>query len=77
MMRTSKKVVIAAIASITAFTVAETWLLYSTGTGYPDTFIVSWFTFWSVELAALSGIKRAEIKQNPYKVVETREEEVG
>lgn len=75
--RTSKKVVFAAIAAILSFWIAETILLAFDKMGYPDAFVISWFTFWSVELSALAGIKIAETRESPYKSKESREEEIG
>lgn len=65
-MRTSKKVVLAAISAVVSYWIAETVLLIIKGFGYPDTFTISWFTFWSVELSALAGIKITEARKNPY-----------
>lgn len=75
-MRTSKKVVLAAISAIILFWVMETVLLFVTGAGYPDAFVAAWFTFWSVELAALAGIKITEARVSPYKG-DGGEDEVG
>lgn len=65
--RTSTKVVIAAICAIILFWLSEFFLLYTGNSGYPDVFIKSWFFFWSVELAALAGIKITKVRrQAPY-----------
>lgn len=65
--RTSTKVVIAAICAIILFWCSEFFLLYTGNSGYPDVFIRSWFFFWSVELAALAGIKITKVRrQAPY-----------
>lgn len=63
---TSTKVVAAAIVAITLFWASEFYLLYIGGDGYPSTFIQSWFFFWSVELAALAGIKITKVRHAPY-----------
>jgi hypothetical protein len=64
---TSTKVVVAAIIAIVLFWVSEFFLLYTGNAGYPDVFIRSWFFFWSVELAALAGIKITKVRsQAPY-----------
>ena len=64
---TSTKVVIAAILAIVLFWMSEFFLLYTGNSGYPDVFIRSWFFFWSVELAALAGIKITKVRrQSPY-----------
>ncbi|MEG1523821.1 MAG: hypothetical protein RR475_02215 [Clostridia bacterium] len=73
-----KKVVIAAIAAIILFWIAETVLrIFNNGTGYSDTFTICWFTFWSVELSALAGIAITESRKSPYMKFESREEEIG
>lgn len=67
--RTSTKVVVAAILAIIFFWLSEFCLLYLGNSGYPDAFIKSWFFFWSVELAALAGIKITKVRrQAPYEV---------
>jgi hypothetical protein len=74
----SKKIVFAVIAAILSFWIAETILLALNLTGYTDVFIVSWFTFWSVELSALARIKITETRKSPYtKSEESRDEEIG
>lgn len=64
--RTSTKVVIAAIIAIILFWVSEFYLLYTGNDGFPGDFIKSWFFFWSVELAALAGIKITKVRKAPY-----------
>lgn len=64
---TSTRVVVAAICAIVLFWLSEFFLLYTGNSGYPDVFIRSWFFFWSVELAALAGIKITKVRrQSPY-----------
>lgn len=64
--RTSTKVVIAAITAIVLFWISEFYLLYIGNTGFPTAFIQSWFFFWSAELAALAGIKITKVRNAPY-----------
>lgn len=64
--RTSTKVVIAAITAIVLFWISEFYLLYIGNTGFPTSFIQSWFFFWSAELAALAGIKITKVRNAPY-----------
>jgi hypothetical protein len=64
-MRTSKKVVLAAISAVLAYWIAET-ILVACGKPYPQEMTISWFTFWSVELSALAGIKIRETRSCPY-----------
>ena len=65
-MRTSTKVVVAAIVAITLFWLSEFYLLYIGNSGFPTAFIQSWFFFWSAELAALAGIKITKVRNAPY-----------
>lgn len=71
--RTSTKVVIAAITAIILFWLSEIYLLVAVQTGFPDMFIRSWFFFWSVELVSLAGIKITKVRKSPYE--ETLEDE--
>lgn len=64
--RTSTKVVIAAITAIVLFWISEFYLLDIGNTGFPTAFIQSWFFFWSAELAALAGIKITKVRNAPY-----------
>lgn len=64
--RTSTKVVIAAITAIILFWMSEFCLLFIGNEGFPADFIKSWFFFWSVELAALAGIKITKVRKAPY-----------
>lgn len=64
--RTSTKVVIAAITAIVLFWMSEFYLLYIGNDGFPTAFIQSWFFFWSAELAALAGIKITKVRNAPY-----------
>jgi hypothetical protein len=64
--RTSTKVVIAAIIAIVLFWMSEFYLLYIGNEGFPSSFIQSWFFFWSAELAALAGIKITKVRTAPY-----------
>lgn len=71
--RTSTKVVTAAIIAIILFWLSEIYLLTVVQTGFPDKFIESWFFFWSVELVSLAGIKITKVRKSPYE--ETLEDE--
>ena len=61
-MKTSNKVLVAAVVAIVVFFLAETALLVYNGEGYPDQMIISWFAFWAVELAAIAGIKISKVR---------------
>ena len=85
----SKKIVVCSVCAILLFFITETYLLNNGLESYPDVFIVSWFSFWGVELFNLSRIKINEDKldklPNPYKDIqdqygsedEDREKAVG
>lgn len=64
--RTSTKVVTAAIIAIILFWLSEVYLLTVAQTGFPDKFIESWFFFWSVELVSLAGIRITKVRKAPY-----------
>lgn len=65
-MHTSTKVVIAAVSAIILFWLSEIYLLLYGNSGFPDSFIKSWFFFWSVELVSLAGIKITKVRKSPY-----------
>lgn len=75
--KTSNKVLTAAIAAIILFWFSEIGLLLWGQSGFPDRFITCWFTFWSVELAALAGIKITKVRHSPYTNDEIEEEANG
>lgn len=64
--RTSTKVVIAAIIAIVLFWISEIALRVIINDGFSNAFIYSWFSFWAVELAALAGIKITKVRKAPY-----------
>lgn len=63
---TSNKVLFASVSAIIIFWISEIVLLATGNEGFPDVFIKCWFTFWSVELSVLAGIKVAKVIKNPY-----------
>ena len=56
-MKTSTKVVLAAVVCNIVYTVAAFVLQFATGVEVSSTLTTCWFTFWGVELGALAGIK--------------------
>ena len=63
-MKFSKWIVTLVILLNAAFTVAVLFIFYRVGTE-PTTLIGAWFSFTTIELWALAGIKKREIeKQN-------------
>lgn len=63
-MNTSNKVLIAAITAIILFTIACLYIQYHIGTEVSSTLITLWFSFWTVEIAALTGIKISKVIKN-------------
>jgi len=62
-MKFSKWIVTLVIMLNAAFTVAVLFIFYRVGVE-PTTLIAAWFSFTTVELWALAGIKKMEIEQN-------------
>jgi len=60
-MKFSKAIVSLVILLNTAFTVAVLFIFYRVGVE-PTTLIAAWFSFTTVELWALAGIKKREIE---------------
>lgn len=67
MKKYSKKIILLIIVAIVVFWLTETLLIALTGNGYPSYFVYAWFTFWSVELVAMAGIKITETHTSIYK----------
>lgn len=63
-MKTSNKVLIASIIAIILFTVACMYIQYSTGIEVGSTLTTLWFSFWTVEIVALTGIKVSKVFKN-------------
>ena len=69
-MKFSKWIVTLVIMLNAAFTVAVLFIFYRVGTE-PTTLIGAWFSFTTIELWALAGIKKREIeKQNDREGIE-------
>ena len=69
-MKFSKLIVALVILLNAAFTVAVLFIFYRVGTE-PTTLIGAWFSFTTIELWALAGIKKREIeKQNDRERIE-------
>lgn len=71
-----KVLLVAAIACIALF-VSETLLLVFRGEGYSDTFIISFYTAWTVELWQLAGIRKEKLRCTAYKTAESDENAAG
>ena len=60
-MQTSNKVLIATISAIILFTIACLFIQYKTAVEVSSTLITLWFSFWTVEIVSLAGIKVSKI----------------
>ena len=63
-MQTSNKVLIAAIMAVILFTIACLYIQYRTGIEVSSTLITLWFSFWTVEIVSLAGIKVSKVFKN-------------
>lgn len=61
-MKTSTKIVIAAVICVVLYTVAAFVLQFRGEMEISSTLTTCWFTFWSVEIASLAGIKITKTK---------------
>lgn len=62
--KTSNRVLIFIILAIVSFTIACLYIQYVTGVEVSSTLTTLWFSFWTVEIVALTGIKVAKIINN-------------
>ena len=60
-MKTSNLVLFSSIVMIVLFTAACLFIQYKTGSEPSSTLITLWFTFWTVEIASLAGIKITKV----------------
>ena len=58
---TSTKILISVIVAIVSYTIISLYIQYSTGVEVSDTLTTLWFSFWTVEIAALAGIKITKV----------------
>jgi len=61
----SKLIVIGVILLNVIFTIVVLSIV-AMGIPEPSTLIISWFSFTTVELLALAGIRKAELNNNPF-----------
>ena len=67
--KTSNLVLFSSIVMIILFTIACLFVQYKTGSEPSSTLITLWFTFWTVEIVSLAGIKIT-------KVIKDRKEDI-
>lgn len=66
-MKTSNKVLIASILSIVLFTIICLYIQLTTSMEVSSTLITFWYSFWTVEIVSLAGIKVSKVfKENRY-----------
>jgi len=63
-MKTSNKILITAIIAIITFTVACLYIQCITNMEVSSTLITLWYSFWTVEVVSLAGIKMSKVKHN-------------
>ena len=63
-MKTSNIVLTFSIVAIVLFTIACLFIQYRIGTEVSSTLITLWFSFWTVEIVALTGIKISKVVKN-------------
>ena len=59
--KTSNLVLFSSIVMIILFTIACLFVQYKTGSEPSSTLITLWFTFWTVEIVSLAGIKITKV----------------
>lgn len=60
-MNTSTKVLIASIMAIVLYTIACLYIQNNTGIEVSSTLTTLWYSFWTVEIVALTGIKITKV----------------
>ena len=59
--KVSNRMLIASVIAIIIFTIACLYIQYRTAVEVSSTLITLWFSFWTVEIVALTGIKVTKI----------------
>lgn len=65
--KTSNKILIVAIMAVLLFSIACLYIQYKTGMEVSSTLITLWYSFWTVEIVSLAGIKVTKVLKD-YKV---------
>lgn len=63
-MSTSNKVLISSIIAILMFTIACLYIQCTTSMEVSSTLITLWYSFWTVEILSLAGIKISKVVKN-------------
>lgn len=59
--KTSNKILFIAVIAIIWFTVTSLYIQYKTGIEVSSTLTTLWFSFWTVEIVSLAGIKVSKV----------------
>lgn len=62
--KVSNMLLLVAVIAIIAYTVANIWVTYTTGTTIDPTLTTCFYAFWTSEIFALMGIKLSKVKSN-------------
>lgn len=65
-MKTSNKVLIASILAIVLFSAVCLYIQFKTDNTINDTLITRWFSFWTIEIGCLTGIKVSKVLKEKY-----------
>lgn len=63
-MSTSDKVLLSSIMAIVLFTIICLYIQYVTSMEVSSTLITLWYSFWTVEIVSLAGIKISKVFKN-------------
>lgn len=63
-MKTSNKILTVAIMAILLFTIACLYIQYATSIEVSSTLITFWYSFWTVEIVSLAGIRVSKVFKN-------------
>lgn len=74
-MKTSNKILIIAVIAVISFTIASMYIQYKTGIEISSTLTTLWFSFWTVEIVTLAGIKVSKVIKTPFSNDTENEEE--
>lgn len=73
--KTSNKVLIVAIMAIILFSIACLYIQLQTSVEVSSTLITLWFSFWTVEIVSLAGIKVSKVLKNHNSEPDTEQED--
>lgn len=62
--KTSNIILFAAVIAIFAFTTVCLYIQYNTSTEVSSTLMTLWYSFWTIEITALAGIKMSKVKHD-------------